>query len=427
MWYKSVFDSILNLGHVTSDTIELKSQKTIMTIALLATISNLFVFSMLFYRIQRVEAAATLMVFAIVILINILLFRVHGNFRLFRNAYFTSFYFYMIIYHSVMGGFEGSVQYIYYGIPALTGIQIFYRKTREKTLWFILYAITAIVLYLLEPVISDGMVPLPHDIVLLTYVNNFILISGLIFISINYFTSIIQKERRKSDSLLRNILPEKVIDELNVRGTSLPILAKSASVIFIDFVNFSLITEKMSPQDLVFNLNQYFTQFDEIFKHHLVEKLKTIGDGYMAVGGVPTENNTHPIDVALSAMQIIEYINQLNQETEGAWNVRIGINTGPMVAGIIGKSKFAYDVWGDNVNLASRLETAGRPGKINVSQSFKDLAGEFFLFEDRGLVEIKHGEKIQMYFLVDIREELRSGHFEPNDRFYELYDKLAKA
>ena len=146
----------------------------------------------------------------------------------------------------------------------------------------------------------------------------------------------------------------------------------------------------------------------------------------MAVGGLPITNNTHPFDVGLAAMEILLYMENWNTRNESAWNVRIGIHTGPMVAGIIGKTKFSYDVWGSSVNLSSRLESASTPGRINVSQEYMEITSDFFEFEPRGLVEIKNSKPAQMYFLKDIREPLRSGHFQPNESFHELYQKLAR-
>ncbi len=427
MWYKKIINEVFIYGHHPNDDVETKNHKTILTIALIVTALNLFAFSFLYINIERYGAAITLIAFGLYVSIILILFKYHCNFKKIRNSYFIAFYFYLIIYHCVMGGYIGSVQYIYYGIPALTGIQLFYKKNSEKYLWLGVYILTSVVLYILEPTISIGMVPLPDKLVILTFVNNFILISTLVFVSVQNFTKIIQQERQKSDVLIRNILPENVVKELNESGESIPIYAEFATVIFIDFVNFTTNTSKMTPQAIVSKLNNYFTNFDKIFKDHGVEKLKTIGDGYMAVGGVPVPNNTHPVDVAMAAIKILQYMEHDKVNNDESWEVRIGIHTGSMVAGIIGKTKFAYDVWGNNVNLGSRLETAGKAGFINVSENFVAFTAEFFEFEDRGLVEIKHGEKIKMFFLLDFKEELRTTHFQPNEKFYKKYAEYSNA
>jgi adenylate cyclase len=424
--FKRFIGRIGAIGYAPGDNEELKSHKTILTIALYVSISNLLTYFPVYIVIGRINAAITLIALASAFTINLILFRIHRNFRIFRDTTFIGLYFYIIFYHTIMGGYIGSTGYINYGIAALNGILIFYKSGKLKIGWYLIYVATAIILYFLEPVISKGMTPLSDSLTTIMFFNNFILISGMVMLSASYFFKIIRKEKLKSDLLIRNILPEAVVNELNDHGRSNPIMVQSATAIFMDFVGFTRITKKMEPQELVSILNEHFTHFDQIFRQHNVEKLKTIGDGYMAVGGLPETNNSHPLDVALAAMKILRYMknkNNLNID----WNIRIGIHTGPMVAGIIGETKFSYDVWGGSVNLCSRLETASKPGFINVSHEFMEYTNEFFEFEPRGLIEIKNSEPARMYFLTDIKESLRSGPFQPNNRFLEMYEKYARA
>ena len=419
-------DLMGGIGIAQNDNPELKGQKVILTLALWVAASNLIFFSFVYVQVDRPAAALALRLFALFITINLIAFRFHRNFVIIRNIVFVGTYLYIIIYHTLMGGYIGSTGYILYGVVILNGVTMFYRERAKIFTWYFLFIITAIVLYFLEPIIAKDMVPLSNDFIVITMVNNFILISSMIMLSVNYFTKIIKEEKAKSDTLIRSILPESVVKELNQSGKSNPILVTKATAIFMDFVDFSNITLQMSPQELVSSLNEYFTNFDQIFRDHNVEKLKTIGDGYMAAGGIPETNHSHPVDVALAAMQIILYLEKANDGNLSPWNVRIGINTGPMVAGIIGKSKFSYDVWGSSVNLCARLETASKPGFINVSHDFMEETKDFFEFLPRGLVEIKHGEPTQMYFLMDIKEHLRSSRFQANHNFYELYERYAQ-
>jgi class 3 adenylate cyclase len=412
-----------SIGFKPDDSAETRSHKTILTIALYVAVSNLLLFVPVYFAIHRVPAALTLLGFAIFLTINLAWFHHHRNFKIFRDVSFIAIYLYIIIYHTVMGGYIGSTGYINYGIAILNGVQMFYKRRKAKNTWFIVYVLTAIILYFLEPVISTISAPLPDSLNTIMFVNNFILIAGMVMLSGNYFISIIRKEKLKSDLLIRNILPEAVVNELNQYGKSNPIKVPLATAIFIDFVGFTKISQKMLAEEIVDMLNIHFTKFDEIFRGHHVEKLKTIGDGYMAVGGLPESNNTHPLDVALAAMKVISYIEEFNTSKQKNFdvNIRIGIHIGPMVAGIIGESKFSYDVWGSSVNLCSRLETASKPGCINVSKEFMECTNTLFEFEARGLVEAKNMEPVPMYFLTDIKEPLRAAHFRPNNRFYEQY------
>lgn len=408
-----------SIGNTPEDSPEMRSHKTIIVVSLYACIANLLYFYFEYIKVGRPNAATVLLISAIYFFLVLLTFSFHRNYKILRAFTFFGAYFYIVSYHTVMGGFVGSVLYIFYAIPVVSGAQILYEKKADRMAWYIVFLITAVILYFLEPVISQGMVPLPDRVILLTYINNFILLSSLVFLAINYYTNILRTEKQKSDILIRNILPDSVVNELNTEGKSKPVMIPSATAIFMDFVGFTRITSEMAPQQLVSILNEHFTKFDQIFKAHNVEKLKTIGDGYMAVGGLPVQNQTHPLDVCLAAVKVLKYI----EEDAGNWNLRIGIHTGPMIAGIIGESKFTYDVWGNSVNLSSRLETASMPGCINVSEEVMEATRDFFEFESRGHIEIKNSKPLPMYFIVDIKEPLKSGHFQPNEAFMKKYQQ----
>ncbi|TGK17732.1 adenylate/guanylate cyclase domain-containing protein [Leptospira stimsonii] len=209
-------------------------------------------------------------------------------------------------------------------------------------------------------------------------------------------------EKKKSDDLLLNILPYEVAEELKERGVVEPVYYETASVLFTDFKNFTLIADKMKPSDLVRELDFYFSEFDKIIEKHGLEKLKTIGDAYMCASGLPKPSPSHAIDLVNAAWEIQEFMNRLKRtKGDAAWELRIGINSGPLMAGIVGRKKFAYDVWGDTVNLASRLESKGEPGKINVSQFTYELVRDHFLCEYRGKVPAKNKGEIDMYFVMD--------------------------
>ena len=242
----------------------------------------------------------------------------------------------------------------------------------------------------------------------------------------------LNQERRKSDRLLLNVLPEQVARELKETDRVTPLDYESASVLFTDFVGFTGIAEHLTPQELIEELDGCFRLFDLIAKRHRLEKIKTIGDAYMAVGGVPVPNRTHAVDCVLAALEIRRAIDGMMARHASSgrprWRLRIGINTGRLVAGVIGREKFAYDVWGDTVNTASRLESSGEPGEINISRATYECVKEFFVCEPRGLVAAKSKGEIEMYFVRGIRTGLSRGgeHETPNERFFEMYERLAR-
>jgi len=242
----------------------------------------------------------------------------------------------------------------------------------------------------------------------------------------------IESERAKSESLLLNILPTTIADELKSSGSTQPVHFDSASVLFTDFVGFTNVAEKFSAKELVAELDRCFSYFDSLMQRYKLEKLKTIGDSYMCAGGLPSPNRTHAIDCVLAALEIQAFMNQLKEikdkQGEPYWELRVGIHTGPLVAGVIGEKKFQYDVWGDTVNTASRMESSGVPGKVNISSATETLVGNFFEIESRGRIAAKNKGEIEMYFVTGLRPEF-SQHGQgrvPNDRFQKAYEDLQR-
>lgn len=217
------------------------------------------------------------------------------------------------------------------------------------------------------------------------------------------------REKQKSENLLLNILPEDVASELKEKGSTDPVHFDSVSVMFTDFIGFTRIAEMLSPQELIKDLDACFVQFDKITERFNLEKLKTIGDSYMAAGGIPRPNKTHAIDCILAALEIQAFMNTMKdiKANQGLpyWALRLGIHTGPLVAGVIGEKKFAYDVWGDTVNTASRMESSGAPGRINISGSTHEIVKDLFVCEYRGRVNAKNKGEVEMYYVDGIKPE----------------------
>ncbi len=214
---------------------------------------------------------------------------------------------------------------------------------------------------------------------------------------------IIQAERDRSKELLLNILPEETARELETNGSAQSRYYESATVLFTDFKGFSTIAGKLPPQELVAELNDYFMAFDEIMGNHNLEKIKTIGDAYMCAGGIPTANNTHPLDAVHAALEMQGYMFKKNaarkDKNQEGWKLRVGIHTGPIVAGVVGKKKYAYDIWGDTVNIASRMESNGEAGKVNISASTYQRIKEYYQCLYRGKVTAKNIGEVDMYFI----------------------------
>ncbi|MBX2932408.1 MAG: tetratricopeptide repeat protein [Chitinophagaceae bacterium] len=208
----------------------------------------------------------------------------------------------------------------------------------------------------------------------------------------------LDKEKKKSENLLLNILPTEVAEELKEKGSADAKQFDEVSVLFTDFVHFTQTSEQLSPQQLVQELNECFTAFDNIIEQNGLEKIKTIGDAYLAVCGLPNENEQHAKKTVQAALEIRDFIAKRKQ-TERTFDIRIGIHSGSVVAGIVGVKKFAYDIWGDTVNTAARMESSGEAGKINISAKTYQLIKDEFEFEYRGKIDAKGKGEIDMYFV----------------------------
>lgn len=213
----------------------------------------------------------------------------------------------------------------------------------------------------------------------------------------------IGKEKKRSDELLLNILPAETAEELKATGMAKTKSFDMVSVLFTDFKNFTQASEKLTPEELVAEINHCYSEFDRIITRHGIEKIKTIGDAYMCAGGLPVANNTHPFDVVAAGIEMVKFIEENKKEREQKgqpfFELRLGIHSGPVVAGIVGIKKFAYDIWGDTVNTASRMESSGQVGKVNISGTTYELIKDKFTCVHRGKIEAKNKGFIDMYFV----------------------------
>ena len=239
-----------------------------------------------------------------------------------------------------------------------------------------------------------------------------------------------EDQKKLADNLLMNIFPYEIAEQLKVKGQATPKHYRLVSIMFTDFVGFAKLSDQLTIYDLIKELSMYFEKFDSITKEHYIEKIKTIGDSYMCAGGLPIRNRSNPIDTILAALEIQKFVKETNvikqKNNQPKWELRLGIHTGEVIAGVIGTSKMAYDIWGDAVNTASRMENNGQVNKINISGSTYNYVHEYFDCTYRGKIEARNKGQVDMYFLDRLKKEYsadKEGLF-PNSIFNKLLSEF---
>lgn len=307
-----------------------------------------------------------------------------------------------------LGGFRTSSAVALWAVTAPLGALLF-EGVRRAAPWFVAFVAATVASGALEPSLSgEGRVP--TSIVVTFFVLNLLGVSTTVYLLLRYFITerervlgALRLEQDRSERLLLNILPAAIAERLKDGPDVIADAFEEVTVLFADLVGFTAFSRARPPAEVVAMLNRLFSAFDELADRHGLEKIKTIGDAYMVAGGLPTPRPDHQVAVAEMALDMCEEVERFVAETGVDLAVRVGIDSGPVVAGVIGHRKFSYDVWGDTVNMASRMEAQGLPGRIQVTHDVHEgLCGRYELRE-RGTVEVKGGGPTTTYLLLGRR------------------------
>lgn len=306
-----------------------------------------------------------------------------------------------------LGGFVNSSAVILWSLLCPLGALLFLDLRRAKW-WFLAYLALVIISGLLQPYVrvSNNLTP---DIVLIFFVMNISAISAIAFVLLHYFVSqknrflhLLNIEQKKSDRLLLNVLPKEIAAILKTDDSTIAHQFDEVSILFADIVGFTTLSVKMAPDEVVELLNDVFSYFDSLVDKYGLEKIRTIGDSYMVVGGAPRPCPDHAQAMARLALEMRAYVEEYRRNGRRL-SFRIGIASGPVVGGVIGRQKFHYDVWGDAVNMASRMESQGVPGKIQITGDTHELLKDAYICLPRGKVSVKGKGEMATWFLDGIK------------------------
>ena len=336
--------------------------------------------------------------FTVVVGLALVVFFVSKRFGLLLYPFFGMILWNPIAMQWSLGGFAASGVLMTWSVLAPICALMF--QTVRQALWWLaaFLALLAISLYF-DDQVAVWARPLPHGISMLFFAMNLVGPSVAIFLSMLYFVQAFRREHARSETLLLNILPGPIAERLKQGQEVIADRFSEVTILFADIVGFTQLSARVAPEELVAMLNAVFTTFDRLSEHHGVEKIKTIGDAYMVVGGLPQPRPDHAQAIADMALDMLREVERIGAERGQSIGLRIGIASGPVVAGVIGSRKFAYDLWGDTVNTASRMESQGVEGAIQLTEGAYQRLKDSHVCEARGVVEVKGKGALPTYLL----------------------------
>ena len=371
-------------------------QRLVMVLLAVGTLPATILWSVVYLAAGAPLAAAAPMVYSVVTPINTVLFAWTRKFRLYRFIQLLMTLVLPWLVTMSLGGFKNSSAVIIWAALCPL-VSLLVEDLRQTVLWIVGFVLLLMLSAILEPSLKPP--NLPEAFVIWFFVLNLGSVIAIVFVLLYYFVAQRNFFQERSETLILNILPKEIADALKVERSAIAAHYKSASVLFADIVGFTAMASAISPLSLVNLLNEVFSSFDDLVEKHGLEKIKTIGDRYMVASGVPRERADH----ALALVQLaLDMRGVATGRTFGGETLafRIGVNSGPVVAGVIGRKKFIYDLWGATVNLASRMESHGQSGAIQITRSTYELVSAAFECECAGTMEVKGAGAVEVWRVV---------------------------
>lgn len=411
---RRLFWIICGIGANSEDSDDVRLRKTSLMVGSLMFIPAGAVWGVIYLYFDEIAGLIPLS-YAFISCLSIIIFAVTRHYDFFRFSQLLLILLLPFFLMITLGGFVNSSAVILWSIICPLGALLYYTHSRHALRWFLAYLALLVISGFLQPYVRTAN-NLPSWLVISFFVMNIGAIFTIVFTLLTYFMNqkeqilqLLRQEQEKTDILLLNVLPKEIAAILKNENRIIADHFEAVSILFADVVGFTPLSAEMAPAEMVQLLNEVFSYFDSLVDKYGLEKIRTIGDNYMIGSGVPTPRPDHAHALACMALEMLVYTNPDEYSNSAALRsspaarrlqFRIGMNSGPVVAGVIGRQKFHYDMWGDPVNIASRMESQGEPGKIQITQQTYELIKDDFICERRGKVTIKGKGEMETWYLV---------------------------
>jgi guanylate cyclase len=389
--------SVSRIGADPNDDDDIRLQKSLLVVCAFPFMLAGVAWGLLYISSNEPLAGSIPLSYAFISLLSILYFGRTRQYRFFRFSQLTLILLLPFFLMVALGGFINSSAVILWSLICPLGALLF-DEPRHAPRWFLAFAILVVLSGFLQPYarLANN---LSLVLVIFFFVINLVGVGSLVFMMVFYFVGQKNMFQQKSESLLLNILPKEIAAILKNESRTIADHYQEASVLFADMVGFTPLSAQLPPVEMVELLNEVFSFFDSLLDKYGVEKIRTIGDSYMVASGVPRGRPDHAQALARMALDMRDYISTHTFRNGQRVSFRIGINSGSMIAGVIGRRKFVYDVWGDAVNVASRMESHGLGGAVQITQSTYELIKDEFVCEPRGTVNVKGKGEMEVWLV----------------------------
>jgi adenylate cyclase len=393
-------ERLADIGIAPGDSDEVRLRKITLTLSAVIVTVLAIAWVGTYLALGLPRSAAIPFTYQVASVVTLVWFARTKDYRFFRFSQIVLILLLPFLLQWSLGGYVASSAVSLWALVGVFGALFFY-SARGAVPWFVLFVVLTGISGLIDPWLAASPAVIPMGVQVTFFVLNILGVALVAYLLVQYSLRARDAALDRSDRLLLNVLPRSIAERLKHDPGVIADRYDDVTVLFADVADFTPFAERTTPEGLVGVLDEIFSRFDALTERHGVEKIKTIGDAYMVAGGLPDPRPDHAEAVTALAIEMQHEFERLRTELDIGLAIRIGIATGPVVAGVIGRRKFIYDLWGDTVNLASRMESHGVPGRIQVSASTFQRLGDRYRFEDRGETEVKGKGRIRTYLLIE--------------------------